>query len=214
MIKVMIADDHKMVREGLKNLIEFDENISVIAEAGTGSECISKLCNILPDILLLDINMPEMNGIDVSSILVKKKRRPKILILTVYKEIEYVIKAVDIGVEGYILKNSDSHELIRAINCLYSGEKFIQPSLIPFLNAKLVGRDIDREKINFLSGREMEVLKLVASGLLNKEIADRLCISEQTVKNHLFNVYKKIDCCDRTQAAVFCIRNELVSPNI
>lgn len=102
MIKVMIADDHKMVREGLKNLIEFDENISVIAEAGTGSECISKLCNILPDILLLDINMPEMNGIDVSSILVKKKRRPKILIFTVYKEIEYVIKAVDIGVEGYI----------------------------------------------------------------------------------------------------------------
>lgn len=214
MIRVMIADDHKMVREGLKNLIEFDENIRVVDESNDGSECIAKLNIIRPDVLLLDINMPEMNGIEVLEILVKKKSRPKILILTLHNEIEYLLKAVDMGVDGYILKDSDSHELIRAINCVYYGERFIQPSLIPFLNSKLIARDIDREKINSLSNREIEVLKLVALGLFNKDIGDKLCISERTVKNHLSNIFKKIDCVDRTQAAVFCIRNGLISPNI
>lgn len=214
MISVMIVDDHKMVREGLKKLIEFDKNIRVIDESNDGKECINKLHFIEPDVLLLDINMPEMNGIEVLEKIIKNKVHPKILILTVHNEIEYLIRAVDIGVDGYILKDSDSRELIRAINCVYSGEKFIQPSLIPFLNSKLIARDIDKEKINSLSERELEVLKLVARGLFNKDIGDKLCISERTVKNHLFNIFRKINCADRTQAAVFCIRNGLVSPNI
>ena len=211
MIRVMIADDHKMVREGLKNLIEFDDNIRVVEEAYNGTECIDKLrCNNA-DVLLLDINMPELSGMEVLETLLKWKTCPRILMLTVHNEIEYLIKSVDMGVDGYLLKDSDSHELIRAIHCVYEGEKFIQPSLIPFLNSKLIARDLDQEKIELLSERELEVLKLVAAGLYNKDIGDKLFISERTVKNHLSNIFKKIDCSDRTQAAIFCLRNGLAS---
>ena len=209
MIQVMIADDHKMVREGLKSLIEFDDNIRVVEEANDGNECIEKLRYSNPDVLLLDINMPELNGIEVLDILVKKKAYPKILMLTVNSEMEYLIKSIDMGADGYLLKDSDSHELIRAIYYVYQGEKFIQPSLIPLLNSRLISRDMDRVKIDSLSERELEVLKLVSAGLLNKDIADKLFISERTVKNHLFNIFKKINCSDRTQAAIFCFRNGL-----
>ena len=211
MIKLMIVDDHKMIREGLKTLLEFDENIKVISEADNGNECLMKLTNAKPDIILLDINMPEMNGIETLKAIHRKKNHPKVLILTVHNEIEYLMKAVDIGVDGYILKDSESRELLRAVYSIAGGEKFIQPNLIPLLNSKLIARDMDQEKIDRLSDREIEVLKLVATGLFNKEIGERLDISERTVKNHLSNIFKKIDCTDRTQAAVFCIRNGLVS---
>lgn len=211
MIKLMIVDDHKMIREGLKKLLEFDADIEVIDEADNGSDCVSKLKIIKPDIILLDINMPEMNGIDVVKTMKRRKNRPKILMLTVHNEIDYLIKAIDLGVEGYLLKDSDSKELIRAVHCVYDGEKFIQPNLIPLLNSKLIARDLDKEKIEKLSEREIEVLRLVAVGLFNKEIGKKLSISERTVKNHLSSIFRKIDCTDRTQAAVFCIRNGLVS---
>ena len=211
MIKLMIVDDHKMIREGLKRLLEFDGDIEVIDEADNGSDCVSKLKISKPDIILLDINMPEMNGIDVVKTMKRRKNRPKILMLTVHNEIDYLIKAIDLGVEGYLLKDSDSKELIRAVHCVYDGEKFIQPNLIPLLNSKLIARDLDKEKIEKLSEREIEVLRLVAVGLFNKEIGKKLSISERTVKNHLSSIFKKIDCTDRTQAAVFCIRNGLVS---
>lgn len=211
MIHVMIADDHKMVREGLKNLIEFDNRIRVIDEADNGNECIEKLRYRKPDVLLLDINMPDINGMEVLEILVRKKICPRILMLTVHSEMEYLIKSLDMGADGYLLKDSDSHELIRAIHCVYEGEKFIQPSMIPILNSKLIARDLDKEKVESLSNREVEVLKLVAAGMLNRDIGSKLYISERTVKNHLSNIFRKIDCSDRTQAAVFCIRNGLVS---
>lgn len=211
MIHVMIVDDHKMVREGLKQLIEFDEEIKVIGEASDGAECLYKLRTNVPDVILLDINMPEMNGVETLNALNRKKNHPKILILTVHNEIEYLIKVIDIGMDGYILKDSDSKELIRAIHSVYEGEKFIQPSMIPLLNSKLIARDMDREKMELLSDRELEVLKLVAVGHFNKDIGKMLCISERTVKNHLSSIFKKIECTDRTQAAVFCIRNGLIS---
>jgi len=206
----MIIDDHAMIREGLKHIIEFDENIRVVEEAGSGKECLDKLSAVKPDILLLDINLPDMNGIEILKLIKKRKRCPKILMLTVHNETEYLIQAMDVGVDGYILKDSDSRELNRAINCVYNGDKFIQPSLIPALNSRLIARDMDKDKVAFLSNRELEILKLVAAGYANKDISDKLCISERTVKNHLSNVFKKIDCNDRTQAAVFCIRNGLV----
>lgn len=209
MINIMIADDHTMIREGLKNLIEFDENIQVTAEAGDGKECIKMLPAVNPDVLLLDINMPEINGIEVLKLMCKRKKRPKILMLTVHNETEYLIKAIDMGADGYILKDSDSQELIRAIKYIYNGDKFVQPSLISSLNAKLIARDMDNDKIRLLSERELELLKLIASGLTNKDISAKLCISEFTVKNHVSSIFKKIDCTDRTQAAVFCIRNGL-----
>lgn len=211
MICVMIVDDHKMVREGLTKLIEIDDEIKVIEQAENGADCISKLRRAKPDIILLDINMPDVDGIEVLRTLNKRKRRPKILILTVHNEIEYLIKLLEMGVDGYLLKDSSSKELIRAIRFVHEGERFIQPALIPMLNSKLIARDLDREKIESLSNRELEILKLVARGHFNKKIASMLSITERTVKNHLTSVFQKINCTDRTQATIFCIRNGMVS---
>ena len=210
-IKVMIADDHSLIREGIKQLLEFDGNIEVVSEASNGIECLEKLKNYIPDILLLDINMPEKNGLEVLDEIKKKDYDLKVLILTVHNELEYLIKAVDIGVDGYILKDSKSAELKEAIHSVMSGENYIQASLIPALNNRLANRDIDKDKINLLTDRELEVLIRVANGMINKEIATNLNISERTVKNHVSNIFKKIDVSDRTQAAVFAIKNNIIT---
>lgn len=209
-ITVMIADDHSMIREGLKNLLELDGDIQVIAEAENGIDCLNKLENCSPDVLLLDINMPEMNGLEVLENLKSQKKKNKVLVLTVHNEVEYLMKAVDIGVNGYLLKDSESAELKKAIVSVYNGETYIQPSLIPSLNSKMIERSIDDDKIRNLTNRELEVLKLLSVGMFNKEIAEDLSISERTVKNHVSNIFKKLDVTDRTQAAVFAIRNNLV----
>lgn len=210
-LKVMIVDDHSLMRDGIKQLLEFDGQIEVVAQAADGNECLSILEDgVSPDVLLLDINMPNMNGIDVLSTLKNKKTSMKIIMLTVHSEVEYLVKAVDIGADGYILKDSNSEELKAAINKVVGGSSFIQPNLIPALNSRLINRDIDKEKINSLTKREVEILKQIAGGRFNKEIADNLNITERTVKNHISNLFKKIDVNDRTQAAVFAIRNNLV----
>lgn len=209
-VKVMLVDDHILIREGIKQLLEFDGGIEVIEQASDGLECLEKLKTVKPDILLLDINMPNMNGIEVLEELKKKNSPIKVLILTVHSEVEYLVKAVDIGADGYILKDSGSAELKQAITLIMNDESYIQPSLIPSLNSRLINRDVDKEKLESLTKREIEILAQVASGMFNKEIAINLDISERTVKNHISNIFKKIDVSDRTQAAVFAIRNNIV----
>lgn len=209
-IEVMLADDHILMREGIRQLLEFDGSIKVIEEANDGEECIEKLLHSQPQVLLLDINMPKKNGIEVLQEIKNRKMNIKVLILTVHNEVEYLLKAVDIGVDGYILKDSESAELKRAINAVVNGESYIQPSLIPALNSRLVSRDVDKDKIDSLTKRELEVLIQVANGMFNKEIATSLDISERTVKNHISNIFKKIDVSDRTQAAVFAIKNDII----
>lgn len=209
-IKVMLTDDHALMREGIKHLLEFDGSIEVIEEASDGIECLQKLEKIHPDILLLDINMPEMNGIEVLEELKRREDPLKVLILTVHSEVEYLVKAVDIGANGYILKDSGSSELKQAINVIMSGESYIQPSLLPALNSRLINRDVDQDKLQTLTKRELEILTQVVGGMFNKEIAVNLNISERTVKNHISNIFRKIDVSDRTQAAVFAIRNNIV----
>lgn len=209
-ISVMIADDHSMIREGLKQLLEFDGSIEVVGEASNGVECLEKLEECNPEVLLLDINMPEKNGIEVLKKMKEENIEIKVLILTVHNEMDYLMKAVDIGVDGYILKDSESSELKKAIKAVRDGENYIQPSLIPALNSQLLSRDTDKDKISFLTNRELEVLVQVANGMFNKEIATNLNISERTVKNHISNIFKKIDVSDRTQAAVFAIKNNII----
>ena len=197
-IKIMIADDHSMIREGLKNLLELDGDIQVIAEAVDGEDCLNKLQVVKPDVLLLDINMPKKNGLEVLKSLKSKKSKLKVLVLTVHNEIEYLMKAVDIGVNGYVLKDSESAELKKAIFTVAEGESYIQPSLIPALNAKMIETNKDAEKIKSLTKRELDVLKLLAVGMYNKEVGKRLEISERTVKNHVSNIFKKLGVTDRT----------------
>lgn len=209
-IKIMVADDHSLIREGIKQLLELDGSIEVIAQAADGIECIDVLEEVEPDLLLLDLNMPNMDGLDVLSELKRKNPNLKVLILTVHSEVEYLIKAIDIGADGYVLKDSGSAELREAIFKVVEGVQFIESSLIPAMNARMINRDIDKEKIDSLTKREIEILKQIAGGRFNKEIADSLDITERTVKNHISNLFKKIDVNDRTQAAVFAIRNNLV----
>ena len=210
-VKIMITDDHSMIREGLKSLLELDGDIEVIAEAENGEECLQKLLTVKPDILLLDINMPKMNGLEVLKSLKDAKSKVKVLVLTVHNETEYLMKAVEIGINGYVLKDSESAELKKAIFTIYDGENYIQPSLIPALNSKMIEKNEDEIKLESLTKRELQVLKELAVGKFNRDIAKEMEISERTVKNHISSIFKKLDVTDRTQAAVFAIRNNLIT---
>lgn len=210
-VNILLADDHRMVREGLKQLLETDSEINVVAEAGDGYECLNLTNKTKPDIVLLDINMPNMDGIQVLNIMKQQEMLCKVIVLTIHNEIEYLVKALEIGCDGFILKDSDFNTLKKAIFSVYSGETYIEPSLMPLLNSSLAERDVLKEKVSDLTRREMEVLKMIASGAFNKEIALTLNISERTVKNHVSNIFKKIGVSDRTQAAVFAIKNNIIS---
>lgn len=209
-IEIIIADDHMMIREGLKQLLELDGTMKVIAEANDGEECLNLLNKkIHPDILLLDINMPKKNGIEVLEYIKQNKIPVKVLILTVHNEVEYLLKAVDIGIDGYLLKDSSYDELKEAIDVIISGNTYIQPSLLPALNESMEDYALDKERIECLTKRELDVLRLISEGCSNKKISDELTISERTVKNHISHIFRKIDVEDRTQAAVFAIQNKI-----
>lgn len=210
-VNILLADDHRMIREGLKQLLEMDPGIEVVGEAGDGYECLNLANKTKPNIVLLDLNMPNLDGIQVLSIMKQQKMICKVIILTIHNEVDYLIKALDNGCDGYVLKDSDFDTLKKAIYSVYSGDTYIEPSLMPLLNASLAERDVLKEKVSDLTKRELEVLKMIASGAFNKEIALTLNISERTVKNHVSNIFKKIGVSDRTQAAVFAIKNNIIS---
>lgn len=193
-IEIIIADDHMMIREGLKQLLELDGTMKVIAEANDGEECLNLLNKkIHPDILLLDINMPKKNGIEVLEYIKQNKIPVKVLILTVHNEVEYLLKAVDIGIDGYLLKDSSYDELKEAIDVVISGNTYIQPSLLPALNESMEDYALDKEKIEWLTKRELDVLRLISEGCSNKKISDELSISERTVKI-IFPIYLENRC--------------------
>ncbi len=213
MISVLLVDDHSMVREGLKQLLELDGDIKVVGEAGNGELGLKLIDSLQPDVVLLDINMPEVNGLEVLEKLRAKGSKQKVLILTIHNEVEYLMKAIEIGVSGYVLKDSESSVLKRAIFAVNSGENFIDATMTPLLKEQNYLKELQREarsKEKLLSTREIEVLCALAEGLYNKEIASKLQISEKTVKNHVSNIFKKIGVSDRTQAAVYAIRHKFV----
>ncbi len=208
-INIIIVDDHSMIREGLKQLLELDGDIKVIGEAGDGIECLSLIEKVHPDVLLLDINMPNMNGLRVLEEIKRKKMNIRVLILTIHNEIEYLLKAVDMGVNGYVLKDSNSSVLKEAITAVYNEKSYIQPSLTPLLKEKIFTTQRNKKTAN-LTKRELQVIELLGEGLYNKEIAERLYISEKTVKNHVSSIFKKIGVTDRTQAVVYAIKNNII----
>ena len=198
-VNILLADDHLMVREGLKQVLELDHDIDVISEASDGYECLNLINKTHPDVVLLDINMPNLDGLQVLSIMKQQKMKSKVIMLTIHKDVDYLIEALDAGCDGYVLKDSDSETLKKAIFDVYNGETFIEPSLTVLLNSSLAERDVMKDKLSELTKREVEVLKLIASGMFNKEIASTLCISERTVKNHVSNIFKKIEVSDRNR---------------
>lgn len=210
-IHVMITDDHKMLREGIKNLLEFDDEIIVEKQAADGKETLNIISDYKPDVLLLDINLPDMTGIQVLRRIKKKSKKIKVLMLTVHNEVEYLMECLDNFADGYILKDSDSGELIKAIKAVYRGEKYIQSDLIPTLNSRLIQKETESDKVRDLTKRERQILISIAEGKSNADIGLDFDISERTVKNHITSLFKKIGVKDRTQAAVFAIRNNLIN---
>ncbi|MCR5117321.1 MAG: response regulator transcription factor [Lachnospiraceae bacterium] len=210
-INVMLVDDHKMLREGIKQLLEFDPEIKVVSSAQTGKECLSLLEENKPDVVLLDINLPDTTGIKLIKDIKKRSKTIKVMMLTVHNEVEYLVDSLDGGADGYILKDSGADELIKAIKFIYNGERYIEPSLIPSLNARLVQLETETDMVKSLTKREIQILSLLVSGKSNLDISEILKLSEQTIKNHVTALYKKIGVKDRTQAAVFAIRNNIVS---
>lgn len=205
-IKVVIADDHSIVRQGIKQILELENNIQVIGEASNGKEALEKVAQLKPDIVLLDINMPILSGIEVIKSLKEQKFESKIIILTIHSEKEYLIEAIQNGASGYVLKDAESEILIEAINKAYNGENYIPSNLATEL-IKGYSSGNKSTDINELTDREIEVLKAISEGLSNKEIGSKLFISEKTVKNHISSIFRKLDISDRTQAAIFAIKH-------
>ena len=211
-IKVLIVDDHSLVRQGLKQLIELEKDIKVIALAGDGEEAILKAQQLKPDITLLDINMPNINGIQTLRRLKDMDNTIKVIMLTFHEDREYLFETINLGANGYVLKDAESESLIKAIRDVYKGESYIYPTLATELVKEFNRRgEKDEQKTNSssLTKREYEVLTLIAEGFNNREIANHLFISEKTVKNHVSNIFKKINVNDRTQAAIYAYKNSI-----
>lgn len=208
----MLADDHVLVRKGLKKILEMEDDIEVIGEASDGVEAIQKVKRKLPDVLLLDINMPRLNGVEVTKILNKEEIETNIVILTIYDDREYLLELIKMGIKGYILKDIEPDGLIAAVRSASCSKTYIQPSLSGAIINEY-NRITQSTKNNFrkpLTAREKEVVKYISEGMSNSEIAETLSISEKTVKNHVSNILRKLKLTDRTQVAIFAIKNRLV----
>ncbi|MFP7495289.1 response regulator transcription factor [Terribacillus saccharophilus] len=210
MIKVLLAEDQVMVRQGLKMMIETDEDIRVTGEADNGKEAV-KLCEKqLFDVAILDIRMPVMDGIEAAKILRTRFPHIKVLMLTTFDDNEYVMNALKLGVSGYMLKNGDTASLIRSIKSALSGglslEDQVASKVMPILLQNQEERQIDPT----LTPRERAILKCIGEGLNNKEVAERLGLSVGTVKNQTSHVLEKLELRDRTQLAIYAIRHRLV----
>jgi len=213
-IRVMLVEDHSMVRQGLKQLIELENDIKVVAEAADGTQAADYYQTEKPDIVLMDINMPKKNGLQALELIKQKDSNAKIIMLTIHQDREYLFQSLQLGASGYVLKDADGYVLIEAIRKVYEGETYIQPTMakdlvLEFKKYLQNGRTASK-KNNILSDRELEVLRLIAKGLLNKEIAKTLYISEKTVKNHISNIFKKLKVSDRTQAAVYALKHNII----
>lgn len=207
-IRVLIADDQQLVREGLRVLLGLTPDISVVGEAADGSEAVERAQTLRPDVVLMDVRMPELDGVAATRRLQETHPAVKVIILTTFDDDEYVFEGLRAGAAGYLLKDVPSDQLAEAIRAAARGEAFIHPSVTRKVVAELA-RLTEREHVRReqplvepLSPREMEVLALLAEGLSNQEIASRLCIAHGTVKNHVSSILSKLDVRDRTQAVL------------
>jgi two-component system NarL family response regulator len=212
-IRVIIADDHALLREGLVRILSLEPNIKVVGEAENGAQVIDLARTREADIILMDINMPHVNGITATKVIKSEKPGIGIIALTIHDQEEYLFELIRSGVSGYVLKDVRPNELVNTIRCVAAGQSFIPPNLtfkvFQELNRLAEQNEQPLDHIG-LTERELEVLREVAQGLSNKDIASKLFISEKTVKNHLSSIFQKLEVNDRTQAALFAIKHKVV----
>lgn len=201
-IKVLIVDDHPVVRLGLRTMLESEENISVVGIAGSAREAFVEVQRTPPDVVLMDLRMPEMEGSEAIVELRRINPDIRVVVLTNYEEDEYVLRALQAGAMGYLLKNTPQEEIVRAVEMVHENKRCIPPDI-----AKRLLETIARVE---LSQRELEVLRLVAGGLTNREIAHRLFISDKTARNHVVSCLEKLGVNDRTEAVTKAIQRGLI----
>lgn len=210
-IRILIADDHAIVREGLRALIQTEPHLQLVGEASDGVQAVLKARSLKPDVILLDLMMPRQDGIGAITDIKADNPNARILVLTSFAEDDKVFGAIKAGAVGYLLKDSSPDELLRAIHDVHAGESSLHPTI-----ARKLIRELNRPSAlppteEPLTEREVEVLRLVAQGLSNDEIADKLVISERTVRTHVSNILDKLHLANRTQAALYALREGLAS---
>ncbi|MDV2582836.1 response regulator transcription factor [Alkalibacillus haloalkaliphilus] len=218
---IVLIDDHKLFREGIKRILEFEESFNVVAEASDGSEALAVIENNQPDVVIMDINMPDVNGVEATKQLIEQHGDLKVIILSIHDDESYVTHALKSGALGYMLKEMDTEELVNAIKVVSKGGSYIHPKVTHRLIneyrrlSNVGGESQDaafeyieyRKPLHLLTRRECEVLQLMTDGRSNRGISEDLYISEKTVKNHVSNILQKMNVNDRTQAVVTAIKN-------
>lgn len=210
-IRILIADDHHVVRRGLAFFLRTQPGIEIIGEAGNGKEALEQARKLKPDLILMDLVMPEMDGIEATKFIKSEMPEIKIMMLTSFSDQDHVIPALEAGASGYQLKDIQPDDLIGSIKKIMSGENQLHPKATSHLLANLSNKASGvRKSLDQLTKREMDVLKEIAQGKSNKEIAASLFITEKTVKTHVSNLLAKLELADRTQAALYAVKNQLV----
>lgn len=209
-IKLLIADDHALIREGLKRMLEFEEDLSFLGESRNGKELLEIIKVEVPNIVLLDMNMPLMGGIETLREIKKSYSNIKVIMLTVENDRSTIQKAIETGADGYVLKDSAGEEIVNAIRTVNDGGQYIDKSLVNILFSALRGNGkIENNILNTLTNRELEILSKISEGYSNKEIGEELFISEKTVKNYATKIFKKIGVEDRVQATILALKNKI-----
>lgn len=210
MIKLMLVDDHAVLRDGLKNILGMEQGIEVVGEAISGSEAVQKAASLLPDVILMDINIPDINGIEVTKMIKRDFPMMKILILTMYDHDEYFMSAIREGADGYLLKDAPSQHVVDAIYSVTKGQSVIHPAMTKkFLSFQKPQQPLSEAK-ELLTEREKEVLLCLVQGMNNKEIGEALFISDKTVKIHVSKIFKKLEVKSRSQVVIYAVQNQLV----
>lgn len=211
-IRVLLADDHALFRQGLRQLLELEEDIEVVGDASDGEQAQLMVRQLRPDVVLMDINMPDGDGISATRAILSEYPRTSIVILTMYREDDYAFQAVRAGARGYLLKNAGSQDVVRAVRVTSQGASMIDPTLVPSLLREFhrLVNNPGTPKVERLNDREMTLLRMLVDGKSNKEIASELDLAESTVKNNLSLLFQKLGARDRTQAAVYAIARGLL----
>jgi two-component system, NarL family, response regulator LiaR len=212
-IRILIADDHAIVREGLRTLIGTEPGLEVVGEAADGIEAVQKARSLQPDVILLDMVMPRKDGLEAIGEIMAENRAAHILVLTSFSHDDKVFPAIKAGALGYLLKNASSRALLKAIRDVHRGEPTLSPDVAGQLMRELRRSSELPPTVEPLTGREMDVLRLVAQGLPNQEIAERLVIGVGTVRTHVSNILSKLHLANRTQAALYALREGLAPLN-